>query len=157
MQMGLGLTYAQPKTYHVYSDLQEWRDLIAVTWDKIGQTFVQHQKELLHEVPAARHTHNENTPFTRHHKSSRATPCAGSASNREATAALLEVNKGETPSWACGKGEERENHRLRTKGPPPWAHSAGLQSFTFKSREPLCCGTWGDKHFRFCSFLLPLV
>lgn len=50
MQTGLGLTYAQPKTYYVYSDLQEWKDLIAVIWDKISQTFVQHLKGLLHEV-----------------------------------------------------------------------------------------------------------
>lgn len=80
---------------------------------------------------AARHTHNE-TPFTCHHKSSRATSCAVSASSREATTALLEVNKGETPSRVC----------VRSKGPPAWAHSTGLQSFTFKSREPL----------RLCSF-----
>lgn len=50
MQTGLGLTSAQPKTYYVYSDLQEWKDLIAVIWDKISQTFVQHLKGLLHEV-----------------------------------------------------------------------------------------------------------
>lgn len=80
---------------------------------------------------AARHTHNE-TPFTCHHKSSRATSYAVSASSREATTALLEVNKGETPSRVC----------VRSKGPPAWAHSTGLQSFTFKSREPL----------RLCSF-----
>lgn len=101
MIMGLGLTYAQPKTCYVYSDMQEWKDLIAVTWDKISQTFVQHQKELLHEVhveSAGSQTHSHETPFTHHHKSNRATPCALSASSREATAALLEVNKGETPS-----------------------------------------------------------
>lgn len=37
--MGLGLTYAQPKTYSVYSDPLEWKNLIAVTWDKNSQIF----------------------------------------------------------------------------------------------------------------------
>lgn len=45
-----------------------------------------------------------------------------------------------------------ENHRLRTKGPPAREHSIGLQSFTFKSREPIGCGACGDSHFRLCSF-----
>lgn len=82
-------------------------------------------------------------------------------------AAFLEENKGETPPCkpVCGKGGDRENHRLRTKGLPAWARAAGLQPFTFTSRlfenlyaiVPGVTATSGFNKNRLCLFKLPSV
>lgn len=127
--MGLGLTYAQSKTYSVYSDPQECKNLIPVAWDKNSQIFaISHlcaTPEWTIPCSARRVCLQPDTLAMKHPscvtiKVAEPTPCAVSASSREAMAAFLERNKGQTPSCksVCGKGGDRENHRPRTKGLP---------------------------------------